>query len=201
MPTINLPKYTFINGPPGSGKSTLAEILTKNDPTLYRESFVNPIRDMMYAVFYPEEGPISFSFDLRVEANKAQSMAFLNPEQPSHTMTNRQAMISFSEKWMKPVFGDDIFGRLAHARCKEQEDFYDRFVFDDSGFAGEAEYIIEKEGPENCLLIRLYRDGASFKGDSRSYIQLRPEVQYVDIQNDSSLEELLASLQLHFGTL
>lgn len=199
MPKINLPKFTFINGPPGSGKSTLAELLVKNDSELYRESFANPIRDMMYAVFYPEEGPISFSFDLRNMDSKKAFVPNLGTNAPS--ISNRQAMIGFSENYMKPLFGDDIFGRLAYARCKEQEDFYSRFIFDDSGFAGEAEYIVEQEGASNCLLIRLYRDGCNFSSDSRSHIQLRPDVQYLDIQNDATIEELFATLQLHFGTL
>lgn len=205
MPKINLPKFTFINGPPGSGKSTLAELLVKNDGTLYRESFANPIRDMVYAVFFPDEGPISFTFDLRDGETKKKRLPshIMHPDADNsrHLISNRDVMMSFSEEWMKPQFGDDVFGRLALARCKEQEDFYDRFVFDDSGFAGEAEYIIEQEGASNCLLIRLYRDGTSFNGDSRSHIQLRPDVQYLDIQNDSSIEELFATLQLHFGTL
>lgn len=197
MPIINLPKYTFINGPPGSGNITLAELLCKNDLQLYRESFANPIRDMMYAVFYPEEGPISFSFDLRhTEAKKA----FMKVPDKS-PMTNRAAMISFSECWMKPIFGEEIFGRLALARCKEQEDFYERFVFDDSGFAPEAQYIISTEGgPKDFLLLRLHREGSSFSGDSRSYIEL-PGVHTIDLTNNSSPDHMLSELELFLGKI
>lgn len=193
MPLINLPKYTFINGPPGSGKSTLAELLCTNDTSIYRESFAQPIRDMMYAVFYPEEGPISYSLDLRDGDAKRSIIPHTNG------ITNRMAMISFSEKWMKPSFGEDIFGRLALDRCKLQEDFYSRFLFDDSGFAPEAQVMIAEEPISDFLLIHLHREGTSFEGDSRSYIHL--PIHTISLTNSSSPEAMLAELELLLGNL
>lgn len=193
---ITLPKYTFINGPPGSGKSSLAALLCNNDRTVWRESFAQPIRDMMYAVFFPEEGPISFSFDLRDMSAKQA----LHPYAKDAIHTNRSVMISFSENWMKPAFGNDIFGRLCYARCKEQELFYDRFVIDDSGFAHETEYIISQVGAENCLLIHLNRPGCDFAGDSRSYIDL--PISSITLVNDGPKpESMLDALQLELGNL
>lgn len=192
---LTLPKYTFINGPAGSGKSSLATLLCKNDPSVWRESFAQPIRDVLYAVFYPEEGPISFTFDLRETEAKTRLIPYSD-----NALTNREAMISFSEKWMKPVFGEDIFGRLCLARCRDQEMFYDRFVIDDSGFTPEAQYIISQVGAENCLLIRLHRPGCDFAGDSRSYIHL--PVNSITLINDGPKpESMLDALQLSLGHL
>lgn len=201
---ITLPKYTFINGPAGSGKSSLATLFCKNDSSLWRESFAQPIRDMIYAVFFPEEGPISFTFDLRDGSTKAADFRYSYPQGYNRFRTitsNRDAMISFSEDWMKPAFGDDIFARLCLARCKDQEMFYDRFVIDDSGFPHEAEYIISQVGAENCLLINLHRPGCHFTGDSRSYIDLT-HVKAIDLYNDGPTpESMLDALQLALGNL
>lgn len=189
---VSLPKYTFINGPAGSGKSTLASLLCKADPSLWRESFANPIREMLLTVFFPEENPISPSLDLRSGEVKQRILPYSEA-----SFSIRKAMISFSEDWMKPKFGNSIFGKLAFARCTEQEMFYDRFVFDDSGFAEEAQYIIEQVGVANCALIRLHRAGHSFSGDSRMHISL--PCKSLDLHNDGNPSDLLASLELAWG--
>lgn len=191
MPLLSLPRFTFINGPPGSGKSTLAKLICDHDQTVWRESFAEPIRSMIYSVFFPEEGPIHFETDLRDGEVKKSQFPFYE----GGSRTFRDAMISFSEEWMKPQFGEAVFGRLAFKRCTEQEMFYDRFVFDDCGFRPEVEFIVSMAGAENCRLIRLDRTGCSFAGDSRGYIEL-PGVKTTHMINDGSTEQLLSQLRL-----
>jgi hypothetical protein len=145
----------------------------------------------MYSVFFPEEGPITFDTDLRTSDVKKRPFPFYE----GGSRTFRDAMISFSEEWMKPQFGEEVFGRLALKRCTEQSIFYDRFVFDDSGFRPEAEFIVASEGAPACRLIRLDRPGCSFVGDSRGYIEL-PNVHTTHLLNDSTPEKLFAKLKL-----
>lgn len=191
---LNLPKFTFINGPAGSGKSTLAKLICDTDKDVWRDGFAEPIRQAIYSVFFPEEGPIHYDLDLKDQKVKSSPFPF------REDFTYRDAMISFSEDWMKPYFGRDIFGRLAFQRCVEQEMFYDKFVFDDSGFKEEAEYIVRFASPPSCLLIRLHREGCNFTGDSRSYIIL-DGVPTINLHNDGKSEDLLASLQLQLGNI
>lgn len=198
---LNLPKYVFINGPVGSGKSTLAELICKTQRSAWRESFAEPIRAMMYAVFFPEQGPINFNLDLRDGEVKKRRMKYLHPDDNKRTaLSIRDTMISFSESWMKEEFGSEIFGKLLHDRCTEQSIFYETFVIDDSGFPGEAQYIISQEGAANCSLIRLHRGGCDFGGDSRSHISL-PGVQTLDLHNEGQPLDMLSLLQLEFGNL
>lgn len=189
---LQLPLFTFLNGPPGSGKSTLAELLVREGaPNVFRESFAEPIREMIRAVFYPEEFGDLAVRDLRTEAEKVRLL-------PQTQTPTRTAMISFSEHWMKPEFGGDIFGRLLLARCEAQRNWYTSFVIDDSGFPQEAHYILQNMskvfGSEAAArLIRLHRAGCDFRGDSRGYIDL--SIPTLDLQNDGTPEAMLAHLK------
>lgn len=211
MKALNLPKYLFINGPPGSGKSTLAKLLCDAEPNCWRESFAEPIREMMAAVFLPnqsiEPGPDRVDFrDGEVKKSSLYHLAGLSPAQSMDECVNepsisvREVMIDFSEKFMKPRFGQQIFGKLLHKRCIEQEMFYDHFIIDDSGFAPEAEYIIEREGPAACRLIHLHRNGCSFTNDSRAYVTL-PNLSPITIYNNGDTRDLASQLELVFGNL
>lgn len=195
---LNLPKFLFLNGPPGSGKSTLATLICDSHPQCWRESFAEPIRQMMYAVFWPGDGPIHFQLDLRDGEVKKQKMPVDRGDED--TLTIRQAMISFSEDWMKPKFGSSVFGKLCYLRCKEQEDFYSSFVIDDSGFQAEAQAILHEVGAADCHLIRLHRECCSFDGDSRSYLSL-PGVQTLDLSNNGAPDEMMSTLQLELGNI
>lgn len=192
-PRILLPRFTFINGPAGSGKSSLAKALAFEDDNLWVEGFAEPIRAAIQATFFPDDGPMP-ARDYKDEMVKSAEFPFQTPTGP---ITFRQAMISFSEDWMKKKFGEDIFGRLAFSRCVEQEYFYDRFVFDDSGFTAEATPIITHASPENCLLIRLEREGKNFKGDSRGYITLPCKT--ITLLNDGTIADLLDKIALQLG--
>lgn len=190
---IALPKYTFINGPKECGKGTLAKALAALTPyEAFVESFAQPTRDALTVTFWPEEF-LCGALDLTESAHKRREMPY--PRSGGAPNTIRDTMISFSEDWMKPRWGDEIFGALALKRCQENAPFYKRFIFDDCGFTSEVAPIVRSEGPANCLIITLDRPGHSFAGDSRSYVTI-PEVRTVALLNDGTMEELLQKLRI-----
>lgn len=201
MRKLNLPQFVFINGPAGSGKSTLAELLCAAEPSVWRESFAEPIRAMLWAVWYPDNDPMRPMPNLRDGAVKQSPMP-IEAVAGSHDRfyTHRQEMIAFSEEYLKRRYGQRIFGKLLLRRTQEQVQWYSTFVIDDSGFAPEVEEVIDAVGKDNCHLIRLHRSGHDFRGDSRGYITL-PEVQTLDLENNGAPNLMMDMLALEFGNL
>lgn len=78
----------------------------------------------------------------------------------------REAMIYVSEVICKPRFGENYFG-VARAKAIQEGEIA---VDSSTGFVEELPPLIERLGQENILLIRVHREGATFEGDSRSYI-------------------------------
>jgi len=78
----------------------------------------------------------------------------------------REAVIYVSELICKPRFGDEYFGKARANAIQDNE-----IVIDGScGFKEELAPLIKKVGMENILLIKIYRGGCTFDGDSRNYI-------------------------------
>lgn len=203
---LNLPHFLFLNGPSGSGKSTLADLICASNSGALHESFAEPIRSMIYSVFFPNDGPITYQHNLRDSAIKQAQIGLLaqiyDPTDPAScpSLTVRQVMIEFGETYMKRLFGQDVFGRLLFSRCVEQTLFYSHFIIDDSGFLEEAQYIISRVGADACHLVRLHRSDCSFAQDSRGYIRL-PGVQALDLHNNSSPAAMLDVLHAELGGL
>jgi len=173
------PYVVFLNGPPGSGKDYATEILLhEDDLTVIHHKFSGPLKDMASALLRISKIELEMSKPLIV---------------PPYNVSIRQLLIDMSEKWMKPCYGTDIFGKIAtellaeHIQLTDElkEDQPDLFVISDSGFDKEAHSVLQLFGNENALLIRLHRDGCTFEGDSRSYIEL-DDVRSVDINNDGT---------------
>lgn len=198
---INLPLFVFVNGPPESGKSTLCKLLTDSQPSVWQEGFAEPIRAMILSTFFPDQGPLEYSIDLKdakVKASPLLALAGIDPGIPAAGgLTVRRAMIEWSDNYMKRLFGPAIFGQLAYRRCQEQAHFYETFIFDDSGFVHETQFIIDQVGAARCFLIRLHREGCTYDSDSRSYIDL--PCSSADIVNDGTEAELLQKLEALFG--
>jgi hypothetical protein len=172
-------KLILFSGPPRCGKDTAAEYLEiKFDAYCFK--FSAPIKAAIRAAFdlYPDE--IAYAESIKSE-----------PTALFHGHSYRATQISFSEDWAKPFFGQDIFGQLAakHLRNVITED-PSRILFccSDSGFQVEAWPVIDIFGPENVLLVRVEREGTSFEGDSRSYIDL-PGINTISLKNNDTLEE------------
>lgn len=177
--------WVLVNGPPHCGKDTLVKGLTPYIEFKHVKVSM-PLKRMLAAMLdvTPEW----------IEENKDTRLPDL------HNITVRQALISLSEHHMKERYGEDILGKLAwrHSRASSQK----LFITSDSGFEVETRAIVQRASRHNCIAIRVHRDGATFEGDSRSFL---PDgiCRTYDIYNDKSREQLsLFALRLitrHFS--
>lgn len=160
-------KIIFLNGPPGSGKDQAGIILKRtHGARTYKMS--HPMKEALAALFYIDP----FQMKEEIEPTKDQrTFDMFECGRDRKIMTWREVQISFAETWARPVFGYDIFGRLAVEYLKQLTSF-DMTVITDTGFREETIPIIRHVGHDNCLLIQLMRDECTFEGDSRSYIDV-----------------------------
>lgn len=187
-------KLFFFNGPPRSGKDTAAQFMyqynSAKGPMIigakhnraHFDRFSMPCKSAFAAIVGAEMdvwGNVE-----PYESTKGEIIPWLG-------VSYRQWQIDFSENFMKPQYGNDIFGRLF---CQRNKDKKGAIFIPDSGFREEAEYIASQFGVENILLIRVHRPGFDFTGDSRSYLyDVVPNE--VDVVNDSSQEEYYGKIK------
>lgn len=148
-------KIILLNGPPHCGKDEAARLMASCMGT-HDYKMSRPMKHQLFELFGFTTDKIKW-----IEANKDIPIAFFNG------MTWRQVQIEFSEDFMKPRFGDDIFGKIAVLNVNNIMHPY--ITISDSGFRDEAVPIIKSVGNKNVLLVRIIRPGTSFDGDSRSY--------------------------------
>ena len=82
----------------------------------------------------------------------------------------REAMIWASEDVLKKKFGRDAIGQFGVADIFTRNKICRLFFVDSVGFTGEALCYYKAFGGRNVLTIRLVREGKTFEGDSRGYI-------------------------------
>ena len=115
-----------------------------------------------------------------------------------HGMTPREVYIKLSEEFVKPNFSEDFFGQVCVERIKGVKVTMDKStelitLITDSGFETEAKPVINYVGAENCLLVRVLREGTSFKGDSRSHVQL-DGVRTISVDNNGTVGDFQENL-------
>lgn len=181
----HLPKLIFLQGPPQCGKDTIADLLV-NMGGYTQHKFAQPIVDAMKAQF-----PSFFDFPIKnarsIEDFKRHDFGPYLHADKNVKVTGRDIMIAWSEKFMKPLFGDTIFGKLADRRVFDDSlDWTDssyRVVMSDSGFEPESIPPLATIGGKHAAIIQVYRPGHNFTGDSRSYWS-NPEVATYSYMND-----------------
>lgn len=167
-------KVLLLSGPPRSGKDEIGKKLwNKLPPGTVRLKFAEPIIQFMFK-----------TYGIRMaEVNKDEPHPFLSGRTP------RQVAIAYSEKFCKPLFGQEYFGECALDEIKNMERIHQKLcIFTDSGFPHEARPVAAKYP---TLQIRLSRPGTSFIHDSRSYWDL-PNVGVIPFENDAPTLTALA---------
>lgn len=117
-------------------------------------------------------------------------------------LSPREAMIFVSEIIVKPVLGKDYFG---YARVKGLVDGYTYYDASCAAFENdygnivctEVEPLIEEIGQENILLIKVYRQGFTFEGDSRRYVPDGVIDNTIKIFNDGLEEDFYKKVSKH----
>lgn len=156
-------KIILLNGPPRVGKNTAANMLARELADCAIIGFSHHLKRMTHGIYLGRAG-----WDMDPDAFdgcKSEPQAILNGK------SWRQIYIHYSEQVIKPLHGKEWFGeqfvKAAHASGA------DLIVVPDSGFVQEAERTVREVGPHNVRLVRLYKEGCSFAGDSRDYISLK----------------------------
>lgn len=177
------PKHiVLINGPARAGKDSLAAAFRQvvGNERSSIEKFANPLKQMTHAMFGFPNVPSDHFESVKDDAQ--------NGPMPGSRVTWRQAYIAVSERLMKPLFGEDVFGRLLADHLERSTSEY---VFvSDSGFVAEAEVIV-RQFPGRVSLVQVSRKGHSFAGDSRGWVRLADHVPQFAVTNNGTLDSLV----------
>jgi hypothetical protein len=173
-------KIVLLNGPPGSGKDTLGNHAADYIPYANTYKFAEAVKLGTHALYGMPGLPRDW-FETTKEI----------PQACFDGLTPRQAYIHYSEKVVKPIFGQQWFGKML-VRQLEREDT-ELALITDSGFWSEIEPLMDAFGKDNVLLIRIHAEdrGKTFAGDSRSYIHTHM-LKSIDLHNNGLLVPFLA---------
>lgn len=151
----------LLNGPASSGKDSLASFLWWELPGgCFIDKFAYPLKQANKVMFSLSEKDF-IDYDTNAELKNAKCDRF-------YGKSWRQVNIDLSEDFIKTHYGDDFFGRSLVERIKQKDGKV--FLIPDSGFLSEAQVVVDAFGKENVFLIKLLRQGYTFAGDSRNYI-------------------------------
>jgi len=176
------PIIVFVNGPARSGKDTFGTAMVDafGSRRVYLTKMAKALKERTHALYGLTgwiERDVLPAHDAFEDVKDAPNACFLG-------LTPRQAYIAVSERYMKPLHGQDVWGRMLLRDIQECPHEPEIVVITDSGFAAEALPTINHFGAERCILVRLRRHGFTFEGDSRGYIEL-PGVNTYDIPSET----------------
>lgn len=201
-------KVILFNGAPNSGKDASASILKELfgygsihafKDELYKATAKHYDVDLDHFVEIARDRVLKETKNRILVNNKGKTLlsrivSFVMNLFVNQGVSPRQALIHVSEDLIKPVHGNDYFGKqLANTiTMSNQENFY----IPDSGFIDELRPLVEA-GFE-IYVIRIHREGCTFQNDSRSYMtdELLSEFGLVgiDLHNNGTLDDLKQNL-------
>lgn len=169
----------ILNGPAGCGKDTIADILHKEYDFLH-----HAMKSSLVVAAAGLAGiTLNQMYSLLNRNTKDSFNHFLG-------MTPREWLIEVSENIVKPRFGASTFGTREAIRCQREIGAGNQsIVYSDGGFPEELLSMATLLGEENILLVRLRRDGYTFDGDSRNYLDPIGDMPYLDIKLETGKPE------------
>ena len=184
----------ILNGPPQVGKDTLADLLVQNCPGIQKKQF----KERLYADTMEEFGLTRTVDQAEFMFRANERMKKEKPWKKLGGFSPRQALIHTSEYVIKPNQGSEYFGVAAAGECLLSN--AQVAVFSDGGFVDEIAPL--KEIYTNFIVFRLYRNGCSFEGDSRTYLPDGSNVFDINLIDDMpgiALYEIYLKLSIVVG--
>lgn len=191
-------KILLINGPPRSGKDALGiEVCRRvfraaSGWHAQRRKFATALKEMTHRLY-------DITDDYDIGGHVEQDAFEDSKDQPSadfRGITPRQAYIGVSELLMKKLHGPRVFGEILRDNLKHHKTNKVLAVVTDSGFVEEAQVMVEEFGRECVYLLHIHREGATFSGDSRGYVDLDlPMENKLRVKNDGTIDDLAADAE------
>tara|TARA_R110000744_G_scaffold7342_4_gene25345 strand:- start:1461 stop:2036 length:576 start_codon:yes stop_codon:yes gene_type:complete len=172
-------KVIVLNGAPSSGKDTIAKLFRGRQNFYHMEVKAELFKIALQLSGISKEDWFD-RYDDRENNLKEQPWDRLGG------LSQREFLIKISEEWMKPVFGNHVFGKKAAESVQSNGRSTSEFIFSDGGFQDELDAMVEELGEDNILLIRLHREGCSFEGDSRGFLKHKHEH---DVHNNETAQK------------
>jgi len=168
-------KVVFImNGPPNSGKDYAAKVITNKIEGAVHLEFKKALRELAHHIATVALGPNANALrDVKAVSNGIEygidkTLKDTVTVDFYGNRTWRQFLIWISETVMKPIFGEDIFGRAAAKLVQETDASV--IVFSDGGFQVEVDVLGKIEGV-TVVVVQLERAGCEWGNDSRGYVE------------------------------
>lgn len=149
----------LFNGPPGSGKDEACLHFMKKG--FKHLSFKEELFKETLKFFGVSKGWFMKGYNDRSIKEKPVPELKVN----GVALSRRDAMIYVSEKYIKPKYGNDFFGRQLSSHIKPNM----QVCISDGGFVEELHPVINTVGADNIAIVQLTRDGCDFSSDSRRY--------------------------------
>lgn len=176
-------RVIIFNGPANSGKDISVDYLQRQF-NAYPFSFKSRLKKITLEVY-----GISEALWAQWYTREGKEL----PRQDLDGLSAREALIEVSERVIKPYYGQDYFGKVEARRLNSL--FHDRedqvVACSDAGFNDEVVPFVEMFGVEDIFVVKIRREGCSFKGDSRNWINTDrvPDSNYLTVSNNGTLQE------------
>lgn len=171
QPIITL---VFFNGPAGSGKDHMAKLMAAGAPEAHHVKFSTLLKETVAA-------------GLGIDMDRLEDMKDAKMFGPEGNKSYRDHQIELFE-YLAKRYDDGILGRFV---VNELEDWMEdnpapayAFMFSDAGRGPEVEAVANHFGKNNCLIVRMHREGHEFN-DYRRYVDI-DGVDTWDEQNDGT---------------
>lgn len=186
----------FLNGPPRCGKDTIGRYMQTNYRGVVRLAMATYLKAVAHSVAGLDRASEDY-----FEGSKDKPSKQLPYNTKTHNFyTPREWYIFVAEKMLKPNLGSSFFGTRLLKTMEEfnsLDEIPTAFVITDSGFAEEAEPIIQHGGGETyeCHTIHIYRKGYTFASDSRNY-WINPNINHRTINNTGTVDDLYTEVDV-----